>query len=112
MSYVLLQGHELLRLDGRYWLGAPNGWDITGHPQVIDHSVEEPIHLIFIRSTWRSYLHPQIWIGRRIVPISLSQLAIIGLLKMKNNNLQNKMVEQTYHKVLSATCNELLHPLF
>jgi len=29
----------------------------------------------------------------------------------KNNNLQNKMVEWTYHKVLSAVVNELLHPL-
>jgi hypothetical protein len=30
----------------------------------------------------------------------------------KNNNLQNKMVEQTYHKVLSAVVNELLHPFW
>jgi len=29
----------------------------------------------------------------------------------KNNNLQNKMVERTYHKVLSTVVNELLHPL-
>ena len=28
-----------------------------------------------------------------------------------NNNLQNKMVEQTNHKILSTTVNELLHPL-
>ena len=59
--------------------------------------------------------------GRRIVPISLPQLAIIGLLKMKksnhhiqfnkNNNLRNKIVEQTYHKVLSTVVNELLRPL-
>jgi len=47
--------------------------------------------------------------------------AIIGLLKIKksnhhiqfnkNNNLQNKMVEQTYHEVLSTVVNELLRPL-
>jgi hypothetical protein len=29
----------------------------------------------------------------------------------KINNLQNKMVERTYHKVLSTVVNELLHPL-
>jgi len=28
----------------------------------------------------------------------------------KNNNLQNKMVEKTYHEVLSTIVNELLHP--
>jgi len=64
--------------------------------------------------------------GRRIVPISLLQLAIIGLLKIplvrkssnaiqdaiqENNNLQNKMNERTYHEVLSTVVQELLHPL-
>ena len=64
--------------------------------------------------------------GRRIVPISLPQPAIIGLLKIssvkkssnaiqdaiqENNNLQNKMNEQTYHEVLSTVVHELLHPL-
>jgi len=29
----------------------------------------------------------------------------------KNNNLQNKMVEQIYQKVLSAVVNKLFHPL-
>jgi len=87
LSRVLLQGHELLRLGARYWLRAPNGWDTTGRPQVLDRSVGEPIHSIFIGSTRRSNLHPQIQIkirmGRRIVPISLPQPAIIGLLKMQ-----------------------------
>jgi len=76
MNCVLLQGHELIRLSAWYWLGAPNGWDNTGRPQVLGRSVWEPVHLIFIGSTRRSYLHPQIhieiWMGRRIVPISLS----------------------------------------
>jgi hypothetical protein len=121
----LLQGHELLRLGARYWLGAPNGWDTTGRLQVLGSSVGEPVHPIFIRSTGRSNVHPQIRIkirmGRRIVPIYLPQPTIIGLLKMKNviiifnsikkNNLQNKMVKQTYHKVLSTVINELLRPL-
>ena len=60
--------------------------------------------------------------GRWIVLISLPQPIIIGLLKIKksnhhiqfnkhNNNLQNKMVEQTYYKILSTTVNELLHSL-
>jgi hypothetical protein len=64
--------------------------------------------------------------GRRIVPISLPQPAIIGLLKIpsvkkssnaiqdaiqENNNLQNKMNERTYHEVLSTVVHELLHPL-
>ena len=84
LSILLFQGHELLRLGARYWLGAPNGWNITGHrPQVLSCSIGEPIHPIFIGSTGRSYLHPQIRMGRRIIPISLPQPAIIGLLKMK-----------------------------
>jgi hypothetical protein len=60
--------------------------------------------------------------GQRIVPISLPQPAIIGLLKInkksnyliqfnKINNLQNKMIEQTYHEVLSTDVKELLRPL-
>jgi len=57
--------------------------------------------------------------GQRIVPISLPQSAIIGLQKIKsnhiqfnkNNNLQNKMVEQTYNEVLSMVVNELLRSL-
>jgi hypothetical protein len=87
MSRVLLQGHKLLRLGARYWLGAPNGWDTMGRPQVLCRSVGEPVHQIFIGSIGWSYLHPQIRIeirmGWRIVPISLPQPAIIGLLKMK-----------------------------
>jgi hypothetical protein len=124
-SFILLfQGHELLRLDARYWWRAPNGWDTTGRPQVFDHSVGEPVNLILIGSTRRSYLHSQIQIkirmGRRIVPMSLPQPAIIGLLKIKkkssysiheNNNLRNKMIERTYHEVLSTVVHELLHPL-
>jgi hypothetical protein len=125
MNRVLLEGHELLRLGAQYWLGAPNGWDTIGRPQVLSRSVREPVHPIFIGSTRRSNLHPQIQIeirmGWRIVPIYLPQPAIIGLMKMKkviiifnknkNNNLQNKMVEQTYYKVLSTVVNELLRPL-
>jgi hypothetical protein len=91
---------------------------------VFDHSVGEPVNLILIGSTRRSYLHSQIQIkirmGRRIVPMSLPQPAIIGLLKIKkkssysiheNNNLRNKMIERTYHEVLSTVVHELLHPL-
>ena len=63
--------------------------------------------------------------GRRIVPKSLPQPAILGLLKIlsvkkssnaiqeaiqENNNLQNKMNERTYHEVLSTVVHELLHP--
>ena len=86
-SFILLfQGHELLRLGARYWWSAPNGWDTTGRPQVFDRSVGEPVDPIFIGSTRRSYLHPQIcikiWMGRRIVLISLPQPAIISLLKI------------------------------
>ena len=83
-SFILLfQGHELLRLGAWYWWRAPNGWDTTGRPQVFGRSVGEPINPIFIGSIRRSYLHPQIrieiWMGRRIVPISLPQPAIILL---------------------------------
>jgi len=117
---LLFQGNELLRLGARYWWRAPNSWDTTGRPQVFGCSVGEPVDLIFFGSTRRSHLHPQIWIGRRIVPISLPQPAIIGLLKIfkkssysiqENNNLQNKMNERTYHEVLSKVVHELLHPL-
>jgi hypothetical protein len=62
--------------------------------------------------------------GQNIVPVSLPQPIIIGLLKIKksnhhiqfnkhnnlHNNLQNKMVEQTYHEMLSTVINELLRP--
>ena len=97
--------------------------------QVFSRSVGEPVDPVFIGSTRRSRLHPQIWIeiwmGRRIVPISLPQSAIIGLLKISSvkkssnaiqdaiqeiNNLQNKMNERTYHEVLSTVVHELLHP--
>ena len=51
-----------------------------------DRSVGEAVDLIFFGSTRRSHLHPQIWIeiwmGRRIVPISLPQPTIIVLLKI------------------------------
>jgi len=90
ISRVLFQGHDLLRLGAQYWLGAPNGWDTTSCLQVLGRSVGEFVHLIFIGSTRRSCLHPQIQIkiqvGRRIVPISLPQLAIICLLKIKKRN--------------------------
>jgi len=120
LSRVLLQGHELLRL------GAPNGWNTTGRPQVVGRSVGEPVNLIFIGFTWRSNLHPQIRIefrmGQNIAPISLPQPIIIGLLKLKkksnhhiqfnkHNNLQNKMGEQTYHEMLRTIINELVRPL-
>jgi hypothetical protein len=87
LSHMLLQGHELLRLGARYWLGAPNGWNTTGRPQVLRRSVGEPVNPIVIGSTRRSNLHSQIWIefrmGQRIVPISLPQPTIISLLKVK-----------------------------
>jgi len=94
---LLFQGNELLRLGARYWWRAPNGWDTTSRTQVFSRSVGEPLDPIFIGSTRRSHLHPQIWIeiwmGRRIVPISLPQPAIIGLLKIlkKNHHMQFKM---------------------
>jgi hypothetical protein len=71
----------------KYWLRALNGWDTTGRPQVIGRSVGESVHPIFIKSTKQSCLHPQIrieiWVGRRIVPVSLPQPAIICLMKIK-----------------------------
>jgi hypothetical protein len=57
-----------------------------GRLQVLGRRVGEPVNPIFIGSTRRSNLHPQIRIefqmGQRIVPISLPQPAIIGLLKI------------------------------
>ena len=87
ISRVLFQGHNLLILGAQYWLGAPNGWDTMSCPQVIVCSVRESVHPIFIGSTKWSCLHPQIQIeirvGRRIVLVSLPQLIIICLLKIK-----------------------------
>ena len=86
-SCVLLQGHKLLRLGARYWLGALNGWDTTGRLQVLGHCVNDFVHPISIGYTRRSCLHPQIWIeiqmGRMIIPISLPQPVIKCLLKIK-----------------------------
>jgi len=103
-------------------IASSNGWDTMGHLQV-GRGVGEFVHLISIGSTRWSCLHPQIQIeiqvGRRIVPVSLPQSAVICLLEIKklkssnliqvNNNLQKKMVERTYHKVLSVVVNEQLH---
>ena len=125
MGRMLLQGHELLRLGARYRLRAPNDWDTTGCPQVLDRNVGESAHPISIGSTRRrSCLHPQIrneiWVGERNILVSLHQPAVICLLKIKtkiiksiqeNNNLRKKMIERTYHKVLSMVVDELLHPL-
>jgi len=87
MSRVLLQGHKLLRMSVWYWFRVLSGWDTAGRPQVVSCSVGVSVRPISIRSTRRSCLHPQIRIetrvGRRIVPISLSQPAIICLLKIK-----------------------------
>jgi hypothetical protein len=98
-SFILLfQGHELLRLGAQYWWRALNGWDTTGRPQVFDRSVGEPVDPIFIGSTRRSYLHQQIRIeiqmGRMILPISLPQPAIIGLLNFifLNHHIQLKKI--------------------
>jgi len=89
-----------------------------------NRSVGEPIDPIFIGSTRRSDLYLQIqieiWLSQRIVPISLSQLTIIGLLNFflkkssysiqENNNLRNKIIDRTYHKMLSTIVHVLLHP--
>jgi len=60
-ALCVLQGHELLRLGARYWLGAPNDWNTTGHPQVLGRSVGEPVNPIFIGSTRQFNLHPRFW---------------------------------------------------
>jgi len=95
---LFFQGHELLRLGARYWWRAPNGWDTTGRPQVFSRRVGELVDPIFVRSTRWSHLHPQIRIeiqmGRRIIPISLPQPAIIGLLNFffSNHHIQFKKI--------------------
>ena len=123
ISHVLLQGQDLLRLGTQYRLSAPNGWDNTGCPQVLDYTVGESVYLISIRSTWWSCLYPQIrikiWEGLRIVPISLPQPVVICRLKIKtkiskfnsrNNKFQKKMFEWTYHEVLIAVVDKMLRP--
>jgi len=84
-----------------------------GRPQVIGHSVGESVHPIFIGSTRRSG-----WVERLSPYLSLNRLLYVSwkLKKkssysiQKNNSLRNKMVEQTYHEVLSAVVDKLLHP--
>jgi hypothetical protein len=66
--------------------------------QVFSRSVGEPVDPICFWSTRHSYLHPQtwieIWMDRRIVPISLPQPAIRGLLNffLKNYHMQFKKI--------------------
>jgi hypothetical protein len=76
-------------------------------------SVGEPVHPIFIGSIGRSYLHPQIrksgWVERSSPYLSLNsyyrspenEKRNHHIQFNKNNILRNKIVEQTYHKVLS-----------
>jgi len=91
MGRMLLQG-ELPRLGTWYRLRAPSGWDTTGRPQVLGRSVKEFVHPISIGSTRWSCLHPQIRIeirvGRRIIPISFPQPAVICLLEIKTKITQ------------------------
>jgi hypothetical protein len=120
---LLFQGHDLLRLGARYWLGAPNGRDTTGLPQVIGRSVGESVHLIFIGFTRRSCSIQKSrsksgWVEGFSPYLSLNRLLYVSWnLKKKssysiqeNNYLQNKMVERTYHEVLSVVVDKLLHP--
>ena len=96
--HIVVSRPRISQTGAWYWWRAPNGWDTTGRLQVFSRSVGEPLDLIFIGSTRRSYLHPQIRIeirmGRRIAPISLPQPAIIGLLKffLKNHHIQFKKI--------------------
>jgi hypothetical protein len=75
-------------MSARDRLRASNGQNTTGCPQVLDRSVTESIHLIFIGPTRRSCLQPQIRIeiqmGRRIVPISLLKVTVICIIERKN----------------------------
>ena len=93
----------------------PNGWNTTGLPQVLGRSVEEPVNLIFIGSTKRSNLHPQIRIkfrmGQRIVPISLPQPAIIGILKIKKVIIIFNSIKIITYKI-KWILNKLLYIVF
>jgi hypothetical protein len=85
LSRVLLQGHELLRLGARYWLGAPNSWDTTGCPQVLA-VVLESLYTRFLSgpsddpTSIHKYGNPD---GSKDHLHISPSTAIIGLLKMK-----------------------------
>jgi len=102
---LLFQRNELLRLGVRYWWRASNSWDTTSWTQVFSRSVGEPVDPIFIGSIRRSRLHPQIWIeiwmGRRIVPISLPQPAIIGLLKIPSVKKYQMQFKMQFKKIIT-----------
>jgi len=84
-------------------LWAPSSWEIMGCLQELGCSVRETVHPISIGSTKQYYLQQQIrieiWMGWRIVTVSLFQPDVICILEKKsqqihkNNNLRKTMVE-------------------
>ena len=100
---------------------ASNGQSTIGHPQVLSRNVREFVHLISIGFTEWSYLHPQIqveiWMGQRIIIVSLLQLDVICILKRKNKfikfneimTLTKKIVENKHTTkclaLLSTKCS-------
>ena len=117
---LLFQDHELLRLGARYWWRASNGWDTTGRPscwrgrrpdffrvhQTIPPPSTNPYWNLdgskdcpHISPSTGYYRSPEFFFLKSSYSIQ------------ENNNLQNKMNEQTYHEVLSTVVHELLHPL-
>jgi len=112
LSRVLLQGQELLRL------GAPNGWNTTGRLQVVDCSVGELVNPILSGPpddpppyTYPdgSKYHPRISSSTDYYRSPENKKKSNHHIQFnKHNNLQKKMVEQTYHEMLSTVINELL----
>jgi hypothetical protein len=58
---------------------------------------------------WVEWLFPYLSLNR-LLYVSWKLKKKSSYSTQENNNLRNKMVEQTYHEVLSAIVDELLHP--
>ena len=123
MSRVLLQGHKLLRLGPWYRLELPlveTLWITRKFSAVVLKSSYTQFFSGLpddLASIHKSGLKSE-WVEGSSLYLSLNQLLYVSWkLKKKtsnsiqeNNNLRKKIVEQTYHKVLSVVVDELLHP--
>ena len=122
MSRVLLQGHKLLRLGPWYRLELPlveTLWITRKFSAVVLKSSYTQFFSGLpddLASIHKSGLKSE-WVEGSSLYLSLNQLLYVSWkLKKKtsnsiqeNNNLRKKIVEQTYHKVLSVVVDELLH---
>jgi hypothetical protein len=85
---------------------SPYTWFLSGPP-------DDPtsIHKFISKSGWVEGSSPYLSLSTGYYRFLENEKRNHHIQFNKNNNLQNKMVEWTYHKVLSVVVNELLHLL-